>query len=315
MSDDSAVSRSVLADQVKDRLLQDILAGRYPPESRIVETRVARELGTSQAPVREALRGLEALGVVEILPFRGARVRRPTTPELLEAYAVRSELEALGARLGVPRMTDADLADLEALGAEMQRAAATGDRHEVAVADASFHARLLALAGGKPVLVAGGITGAEEVRAALAAGAAGAVAGSRFLLTEESSAHPAYKQRLLGAERTLVTRLFGFAWPARHRVVPNRATEKWAPTGDEPAWVAALQRATVILQKLPMSKGPTRLVPLQRLWLPLYTPVSPQRWMDERICDVAPLYAGEGVRRIRRILPAAEAVAELARGL
>jgi DNA-binding GntR family transcriptional regulator len=136
MSDDSAVSRSVLAEQVKDRLLQDILAGRYPPHSRIVETRVARELGTSQAPVREALRGLEALGVVEILPFRGARVRRPTAPELLEAYVVRSELEALGARLGVPRMSDADLADLEALGEEMQ-----------AVADASFHARLLALAG------------------------------------------------------------------------------------------------------------------------------------------------------------------------
>ncbi|MFH0751545.1 MAG: GntR family transcriptional regulator [Chloroflexota bacterium] len=146
MPTDSAVSRSVLAEQVKDRLLQDILAGRYPPHSRIVETRVARELGTSQAPVREALRGLEALGVVEILPFRGARVRRPSTSELLEAYAVRAELEALGARLGVPRMTDADLADLEALGEEMQRAAAAGDRHEVAVADARFHARLLALA-------------------------------------------------------------------------------------------------------------------------------------------------------------------------
>jgi len=147
VSDDSAVSRSVLAEQVKDRLLQDILAGRYQPHARIVETRVARELGTSQAPVREALRGLEALGLVEILPFRGARVRRPSAPELLEAYAVRSELEALGARLGVPRMTDGDLADLEALGEEMQQAAAAGDRHEVAVADASFHARLLALAG------------------------------------------------------------------------------------------------------------------------------------------------------------------------
>ena len=147
MSDGSAVSRSVLAEQVKDRLLQDILAGRYPPDSRIVETRVARELGTSQAPVREALRGLEALGVVEILPFRGARVRRPSAPELLEAHAVRAELEALGARLGVPRMTDADLADLEALGEEMQRAASEGDRREVAVADARFHGRLLALAG------------------------------------------------------------------------------------------------------------------------------------------------------------------------
>jgi DNA-binding GntR family transcriptional regulator len=147
MPEDRAISRSVLADQVKDRLLQDILSGRYPPHSRIVETRVARELGTSQAPVREALRGLEALGLVEILAFRGARVRRPSTAELLEAYAVRSELEALGARLGVPRMTDDDLAELEALGETMQRAAARGDRHEVAVADAQFHARLLSMAG------------------------------------------------------------------------------------------------------------------------------------------------------------------------
>jgi DNA-binding GntR family transcriptional regulator len=147
MSMDGGIERSVLADQVKDHLLQEILAGRYPPHSRIVETRVARELGTSQAPVREALRGLEALGVVEILPFKGARVRRPTAHELLEAYAVRAELEALGARLGVPRMTDPDLADLEALYDRMQRAAEAGDRHEVAVADATFHARLLRLAG------------------------------------------------------------------------------------------------------------------------------------------------------------------------
>jgi DNA-binding GntR family transcriptional regulator len=147
VADDGTISRSVLADQVKDRLLQDILAGRYAPDSRIVETRVARELGTSQAPVREALRGLEALGLIEILPFRGARVRRPTVDELLEAYAVRAELEALGARLGVPRMTDADLADLERLHEAMQGAAEAGDRHAVAVADAAFHARLLALAG------------------------------------------------------------------------------------------------------------------------------------------------------------------------
>jgi DNA-binding GntR family transcriptional regulator len=143
----NAIAREVLADQVKDRLLQDILTGRYPPDARIVETSLARELGVSQAPVREALRGLEALGLVEILPFRGARVRRPTIGELTEAYAVRFALEALGARLGVPRMTDADLAELEVLCEAMQRAAAAGDRHEVAVADAAFHARLLGLAG------------------------------------------------------------------------------------------------------------------------------------------------------------------------
>lgn len=144
--EDGAISRGVLADQVKDRLLQAILAGRYPAGSRIVETKVARDLGTSQAPVREALRGLEALGVVEILPFRGARVRRPTADELLEAYVVRFELESLGARLGVPLMNDADLDHLVALGERMRQAADAGDHHGVAVADASFHGAIMHLA-------------------------------------------------------------------------------------------------------------------------------------------------------------------------
>jgi DNA-binding GntR family transcriptional regulator len=141
-----ALPRSVLADQVKDRLLDGILSGRYAPDSRIVETQVARELGTSQAPVREALRGLEALGVVEILPFRGARVRRPSREELLEAYAVRSALETLAARLAVPRMTDADIEELAGHVEAMQAAAQSGDGHAVAEADASFHGRIVELA-------------------------------------------------------------------------------------------------------------------------------------------------------------------------
>ena len=149
MAEETGVARGVLADQVKDRLLQDILSGVYPPHSRIVETRVARELGTSQAPVREALRGLEALGVVEIAPFRGARVRRPTAHELLEAYEVRAELESLGARLAVPRLTDDLLDELLALGDAMQVAAARGDRHAVAIADAAFHGRIVAISGNR----------------------------------------------------------------------------------------------------------------------------------------------------------------------
>ncbi len=141
-----AVFRIVLADQVKDRLLEGILSGDYPPDSRIVETQVARELGTSQAPVREALRGLEALGVVEITPFRGARVRRPTRREIIEAYAVRSSLETLAARLAVPRMTDADLAELADNLEAMRAAARDDDGHGVAEADARFHSRIVELA-------------------------------------------------------------------------------------------------------------------------------------------------------------------------
>ncbi len=138
--------RSVLADQVKERLLDGILTGRFAPDSRIVETQVARELGTSQAPVREALRGLEALGVVEITPFRGARVRRPTRRELLEAYAIRTALESLGARLAVPLLSDDELDELSACVDEMQAAARDNDGAGVAEADARFHGRILELA-------------------------------------------------------------------------------------------------------------------------------------------------------------------------
>jgi DNA-binding GntR family transcriptional regulator len=147
MTLEAAIPRSVLSDQVKDRLLQAILAGRYPPGARIVETRVARELGTSQAPVREALRDLEALGVVETTAFRGARVRRPSADELLEGFAIRAALESLGARIAIPRLTDEDLRVLASYVEEMRRAAEDGDFHAEATADAAFHGRIIELSG------------------------------------------------------------------------------------------------------------------------------------------------------------------------
>jgi DNA-binding GntR family transcriptional regulator len=141
------VTRSVLAEQIKELLLEDILSGVYAPDSRIVETLLARELGTSQAPVREALRGLEALGVVELTPFRGARVRRPDRDELVEAYVVRSEIESLGARLGVPRISDRDIDELSDLAEQMHAAARAGDGRKVASADTAFHGLIVKLSG------------------------------------------------------------------------------------------------------------------------------------------------------------------------
>lgn len=140
------VGRSLLADQVMDQLLEWILSGEYLPDSRIIETQVARELNTSQAPVREALRALAALGIVETTPFKGARVRRPARREILEAYAVRSALESLAARLAMPRLTVADLEELAGFCAAMQAAAAIGDAHGVAAWDARFHGRILEIA-------------------------------------------------------------------------------------------------------------------------------------------------------------------------
>src|SRR3954453_14925430 len=151
MSGPDALTRSVLADQVKERLLEAILDGSYPPDSRIVETAVAKELGTSQAPVREALRGLEALGIVEIPPFRGARVRRLDSAELLEAYVVRSAIEVLGARLAMARLTDADVDALLKIGEDMRRAADAGYGRALAIVDASLHEKLIQLSGNSPL--------------------------------------------------------------------------------------------------------------------------------------------------------------------
>lgn len=152
MSVADPLGKSVLADRVKEWLLEAILSGSFAPDSRIVETSVAKELGISQAPVREALRGLEALGIVEIAPFRGARVRRLEAAELLEAYVVRSTIEVLGARLAMSRLTDDDIAELEAIGEQMQRAAFDGDGRALAVVDASLHERIMQLAGNRTLL-------------------------------------------------------------------------------------------------------------------------------------------------------------------
>jgi DNA-binding GntR family transcriptional regulator len=146
------LKRSVLTNRVKDWLLEAILNGSYPPDSRIIETVVAKDLGTSQAPVREALRALEGLGVVEIIPFRGARVRRLETRELLEAIVVRSTIEVLGARLAMARLTDEDIAGLMVIGEKMHSAADAGDAGTLATLDASLHDRIMQLADNQTLL-------------------------------------------------------------------------------------------------------------------------------------------------------------------
>src|SRR5205085_7251916 len=106
-----------------------------------------------------------------------------------------------------------------------------------------------------PLWLAGGIAERADTEAALAAGAEAVVAGTRFLLSGESDAHPEYKRRLLDADATVLTELFGAGWPAPHRVVRNAATERWL-RGDArgPGWVRALHRATApALGRAPVS--------------------------------------------------------------
>ncbi len=94
------------------------------------------------------------------------------------------------------------------------------------------------------MLAAGGIVDREGVRAALEAGALAAVIGTRFLLSEESHAHPEYKRRCLQADSTILTELFGLGWSnAPHRVIANAVTRRWlSEDGQAPRWVRAVNR-------------------------------------------------------------------------
>ena len=83
---DSPLLRSSLRERIKDVMLQRILEGVHPPGSRLVETRIAQELGVSQASIREALRDLEHIGCVVYEPYRGCSVRKISMAELLEDF-------------------------------------------------------------------------------------------------------------------------------------------------------------------------------------------------------------------------------------
>jgi DNA-binding GntR family transcriptional regulator len=135
--------RSNLRERIKDVILQRILDGAYQPGARLVETRIAQELGVSQAPVREALRDLEQLGCIVHEPFRGCSVRAFSAQELIEAFPVRAALEALAARLAAERITEGELLQLAELLETMRAAAAHGDAHAQSQANGAFHATIV----------------------------------------------------------------------------------------------------------------------------------------------------------------------------
>jgi nitronate monooxygenase len=185
-----------------------------------------------------------------------------------------------------------------------------------------------------PLLLAGGVAATADVGAALAAGAEAAVAGTRFLLSEESRAHPAYLARLLAAEETLLTDLFGAAWPAPHRVVANAATEHWLGPLARQRGRAHLPSGHATSTAPSLAQAPLANRAVNRLLAPgvRYTPEAVQAWMvrrqrpQSRLLSPAPptqgapdalvesgaLYAGQTVARISALTRASQLVRELA---
>ena len=165
-----------------------------------------------------------------------------------------------------------------------------------------------ALPADYPLLLAGGIAGRDDMRAALEAGADAAVAGTRFLLSEESRAHALYKERLLAADTTILTELFGAGWPAPHRVVPNAATQHW---GDPPRLNRVINHLLAPGVRYTPPALQLRMMQAQRPGSRLLSPAGPTDDGPETLIDAGALYAGETVARIDEVKPAAELVRAL----
>jgi DNA-binding GntR family transcriptional regulator len=116
---------SPLVDRLAGAIQTRVLSGEVPVGSRLRQEALAEEFGVSRTPVREALRKLEATGLVELLPNRGAVVRGPSAREIREAYEVRAELEGLAAELAAGRISDRDLLRLREAQALFRRSVET----------------------------------------------------------------------------------------------------------------------------------------------------------------------------------------------
>ncbi len=146
-----SLTRTVLRDQIREILLKRILSGEYAPGDRLVEMQLAKEFGTSQSPVREALRELELLRLVEAEAYKGTRVRAVSSEQIAEIFPVRTALEELAVREAATKL-DGEVSELEREFEEMVRAADEGNLQELAHHDVRFH-QLIVEAAGNSILL------------------------------------------------------------------------------------------------------------------------------------------------------------------
>lgn len=130
------VDLALAGQRVTERIRELILSGELAPGSRIRQEELAARFGTSRIPVREALRRLESEGLVILVPNASAWVAKLDLRECIEVYKIRERVEPLALSEAVPRMSDEEIAALEELVAQMERAQGT---EEFLRLDRQFH--------------------------------------------------------------------------------------------------------------------------------------------------------------------------------
>jgi DNA-binding GntR family transcriptional regulator len=135
----SRLKRSVLREEIRSYIVDAIMRGTYKRGDRLVETQIAKELGVSQAPVREAIRDLEQMGMLKTVPYKGAYVKGYSQQDVKNAYEVRAVLEGLAIRQAVQQMTETEINLLESIYNKMLSSLSTQDVQEQVALDVEFH--------------------------------------------------------------------------------------------------------------------------------------------------------------------------------
>jgi DNA-binding GntR family transcriptional regulator len=128
-----------LVEQVAKALKDDILTGKLKGGDQLLEDRLKGEFGISRTPLREAFRILEKNGLIEILPRKGAFVKRISGQDIEENFPVRANLEGLAARLAYTNFTQQDMEEMEEAFACMKEAAQKKDFSDYSTHHLVFH--------------------------------------------------------------------------------------------------------------------------------------------------------------------------------
>lgn len=131
--------RRTLAERLRDTLAEQIVTGERQPGARLDEADLAESFGTSRTPVREALKALAGVGLVEYRPHRGALVALPTTRRIEEMFEVMAEVEATCARFATLRMTAQERRELSAVHQSSLSLVKAGDLAGYAAFNNEFH--------------------------------------------------------------------------------------------------------------------------------------------------------------------------------
>ncbi|KUO68374.1 MAG: hypothetical protein APF77_24510 [Clostridia bacterium BRH_c25] len=140
------MEKPTLRHGVSQSIRESIFNNELKPGDRIVETKIAKQLGVSQSPVREAIRELVLMGLIENKPFQGCFVKKLSKKDIKDAYKLRAYLEMLAAFEAAKNVTDEQLEKMESLLKRMRTTAEAGKVKAFVELDISFHKMIINIA-------------------------------------------------------------------------------------------------------------------------------------------------------------------------